>query len=995
MLNRRLPLSVRSLLIALCIVLLGPVMPTAWMSESGATIESESASTESSNELSSIVSAVERNRGTTYIEWLNTVSKSKSVAPSTLETIDIPAVDFSAVSDPDYFVKSGSELLWNDGDSWVEYEVNIPVDGLYNMGIVYYTVNESTVDIVRSVQIDGQSPFVEAENIKLKRAFQHSQYPPKKDEFKNDILPQSVELKQWQDVLFADYNASVQPLLWHFTQGVHKIRLINQQEPIRLRSLYVAAPQQVSYYKDVKNTIRLEKSTNEPFVQVVEGEKISAKSNTSIQLLSTDDTGVTPSTGGLIRYNTVGGEQFRMAGQWVEWEVEVPREGYYEIGFKFKQMYLNNSYSFRSITIDGQMPYKEMDKVGFPYNRSWGWDGLILSDEENAPIRFFLSRGKHTIRMTVTAAPIKPFYEGIIRNLDRISNLDQQIRKVTGNYEKSYSSGGNVDTNRDFQLEKFIPDLDDQMRTITEDLYNLADRLASITTGVSDVERSFRSTADDFAELRNRARDIANEMQTFEKNQQTLSQWAFRLLDQPLLIDKLWVAEAGADTPAFSPNMFEKMWGFVVGFLRSFILNYDFTRDDEEAIEVWVQRGRDYVRLIQLLTDEQFTAKTGIPVNVTIVTDPNLLILSNLAGTQPDIALGFSESMVVDFASRGTLADLNQFPDYKAVAQSFHPGALRAFHYDERDYAFPETQNFRVLMYRTDKLRELGLKPPDTWDDLYRMLPTLQQNGYDFFLPNDPIPFLYQNGAELYTPDGTRSGLNTEQAYEAIKQWTQMYTLFQIPKEVPSFFNHFRLGDIPIGVADFNTYLQTAVAAPEIAGKWKIAPLPGNKNASGVVERWAGGSLESAVMYKKSTNKQSAWEFMKWWTSEQTQVRFGNDIEAMFGPEFRWNTANLAAFAKLPWPREDLRIILDQWQWFKEAPQVPGGYFSGRQLSFAWQNVVTLSKNPREELERAVIQINFEMQRKQQEFGIQDANGNVLNPLNVVPLDKPWKGVTP
>ena len=75
-------------------------------------------------------------------------------------------------------------------------------------------------------------------------------------------------------------------------------------------------------------------------------------------------------------------------------------------------------------------------------------------------------------------------------------------------------------------------------------------------------------------------------------------------------------------------------------------------------------------------------------------------------------------------------------------------------------------------------------------------------------------------------------------------------------------------------------------------------------------------------------------------------------------------------------------MLVEQRKWFKEAPQVPGGYFTARQVDFAWNNVVILGRNARESLERAVDDINREMYRKQQEFGWRDENGKLLMRLD-------------
>jgi ABC-type glycerol-3-phosphate transport system substrate-binding protein len=772
------------------------------------------------------------------------------------------------------------------------------------------------------------------------------------------------------------------------SEGENTIRLLGRGHPLAIKEVRLLQAGSLQ-----ESGARAETEVGEKvggWYRLYEAEQIGSKSDASIQLQTADSVKVTPPTEGRIRFNVIGGEQFRRSGEWIEWEFEVPHEGDYEIGFKFMQNFINNFYSCRSILIDGQALQEELGNQKFPYGT--GWQAKKLEDGEGRPIRFRLSQGKHTLKMIATAYPVAPIYEGIEGVMKRIADLEFAVRKVTGNYEKALS-GGNADANRDWELEAYVPDLQSRLKTMGTELLDLAERAKEQSVGgASDIELALRSAARELADLGRRPAQIPNELGRFATMQKNLSQWLYRMMDQPLLLDSFWVAEPAAKLPRLLPNGLETFGYAIKSFFRTFRIDYDFRRDDPGAIEVWVNRNRDYVALIGRLAAESFTPKTGIAVNINIVPDPQMFVLGNAAGIQPDVALGVDQAMPVDFASRGALLDLSQFADYSEAAASFHPGALRAFHYKHGDYALPENQGFHMLAYRTDILEGLGLKPPDTWEEMYRMLPNLQQNGYDFYLnPKDFQTFIYQNGGELYEPDGMSSGLESEEAYTGFRQWTEMFTLYQLPREVPSFFSHFRQGTIPIGIIDFNAYLQLQFAAPEIAGKWKIAAIPGTRQPDGSIARWSGGGLQGAIIFSKTDKKKEAWEFLKWWTSEETQERFGSEVEALFGPEYRWNTANRLAFRKLPWPAEHLRAIEEQMRWFKEAPQVPGGYFTARQVDFAWNSVVINRRNIRESLEKAVLDINREMARKQTEFRLRDRLGGIMEPLDVPAVTKPGR----
>ena len=40
-------------------------------------------------------------------------------------------------------------------------------------------------------------------------------------------------------------------------------------------------------------------------------------------------------------------------------------------------------------------------------------------------------------------------------------------------------------------------------------------------------------------------------------------------------------------------------------------------------------------------------------------------------------------------------------------------------------------------------------------------------------------------------------------------------------------------GTMPIGIGNFTTYMQLMTSAPELYGRWSIAPVPGTRQADG------------------------------------------------------------------------------------------------------------------------------------------------------------------
>ena len=109
---------------------------------------------------------------------------------------------------------------------------------------------------------------------------------------------------------------------------------------------------------------------------------------------------------------------------------------------------------------------------------------------------------------------------------------------------------------------------------------------------------------------------------------------------------------------------------------------------------------------------------------------------------------------------------------------------------------------------------------------------------------------------------------------------------------------------------------------------------------------------------------------MKWWTSKETQVRFGREMEGILGAAARYPTANIEALQQLPWPVEDLNVLLDQWENTFGIPEVPGGYFTGRHIDNALRKVINTGVNPRDTMYEYTIIINNEIQTKRREFNL-------------------------
>jgi ABC-type glycerol-3-phosphate transport system substrate-binding protein len=182
--------------------------------------------------------------------------------------------------------------------------------------------------------------------------------------------------------------------------------------------------------------------------------------------------------------------------------------------------------------------------------------------------------------------------------------------------------------------------------------------------------------------------------------------------------------------------------------------------------------------------------------------------------------------------------------------------------------------------------------------------------------------------------------------------------------------------------------VQLLYAAPEIADDWAIAPVPGFAAADGAVHNQMPTIGSSAIIMEDSQKKEAAWDFIKWWLSDETQSEFARTLQSKYGSSYIWNSANVNAFAELAIPAEDRLVILEQWESAMNLRNTPASYMLERSLSDAWYNVVNKHIPVRRALNEAAVNTQQELTIKLQEFDYVDKNGTVIRPYSMKPIEE-------
>ena len=176
------------------------------------------------------------------------------------------------------------------------------------------------------------------------------------------------------------------------------------------------------------------------------------------------------------------------------------------------------------------------------------------------------------------------------------------------------------------------------------------------------------------------------------------------------------------------------------------------------------------------------------------------------------------------------------------------------------------------------------------------------------------------------------------------------------------------LREPPLGIASYTTYNTIKAAASEIDGLWGVTTVPGTLLEDGTICHTSSGAGTGCVILNSSNNKKGAWEFLKWWTSDKTQLTYSNDLESVLGPTGRVALSNVEALKNLSWEEEHLKQVISAWENVEEVPEYPGSYYVARSIYQAYWNVVNSNKNSKDMLMKFGKEANDEIARKWKQY---------------------------
>lgn len=867
-----------------------------------------------------------------------------------------------------------------------EVKLPVPEDGEYALLLTYQAGQDIVLRSSITATMEGQSCVTQLYSVWRDKSKTYGT-----DRYGNEILPEQLtEDEPVDDYVTDQAGISQQPFRYALTKGVRTLTLEGGDVDLVVSRIRLVRTDMIPDYAQYCGSLPQSAALGADEI-VIEGENYSVKSDSSIHAGADRNAALEPYDYRYRLLNTLDGDSCGTAGQKVQYAFTVNHAGLYQLTFHYRQDSKEDIPVYWNVRIDGQSLFTEMASVAFAYT-GVRYDNLtILADGEPAAV--WLEAGTHTLLLEADGTPVQEAVSRLNAVVEELSSIGLEIKKLAGTQ---------ADSNRTWDVESYLPGVLERLEASRTEMLVVYDLLGTLQTDAPAAAVQIQQAANNLSQILKEPNKIPGKLSLLSEGSgsatQLLSDQIDKLRGQELTIDRIYL-QGTPVTEKANVSALGSMVNSVKRFFYSLGAESGGSGDDETTLRVWVNRSVEYMEVMQALADTDFTPKTGIRVELAAMPSEQRIILSNGTDIAPDVVMGLSTNTPFDLGTRGALADLSVMPGFTETASEYNEQSLVPYTFGNQVFGITETQDFYVLIYRTDIAESLGIEPPKTWDDVRDLMPVLQRNSMNFYLQlsgyagTKPLyttaPFLMQAGGGIFQEgDATRTGVNSEASLKGFETLTDLYRLYSVQPTVSSFYNSFRFGQIPMGICSFRDYITIRNAAPEIAGKWAIAPAPGMMDEDGQIHNGTTGASSACGILSGSDMQQEGWAFLQWWLSSETQIRFGNTLQTTYGPSYAWNSANITAFSQLEFPAADRQVILEQWSSMEEINRHPALYVVERELSNAWQDVVDNNVPARIALDDAAQNINREFQRKLTEFGYFDEAGNALKPFTFVPIDQ-------
>lgn len=361
---------------------------------------------------------------------------------------------------------------------------------------------------------------------------------------------------------------------------------------------------------------------------------------------------------------------------------------------------------------------------------------------------------------------------------------------------------------------------------------------------------------------------------------------------------------------------------------------------DRPSLTLWQVRGPEKIEpAVPKWFNESQDRIHVEPVGLPFLEIEQKFLTAAVGNVPPDLFEYFGP--VAQWSTRGALLPLDEFMERDGYDRSkIFPALWDEMQWDGRTYAIPTGTANEAFYWNKAHFREAGLdpdRPPRTWEELeeYAVKLTTYDNKGDIvragYIPGYWSPFpapLFLNwpvqmGAKFLSDDGTKVNLTAPANIESLAWEGRLFEKLgrdALIRKRGSFGygpqHGFASGQVSMIVQKSSFVQEIERDAPTL--EYGVAPLPVPNGGHPAV---IAGSVWIGIP-SGAKHPEEAWEFIKFYTSSETQIRAAkfaaeNHLAAFFPANI--DSANSSFVKSLP----HMDVFVDSMQWAHSSTVVP------------------------------------------------------------------------
>lgn len=236
-----------------------------------------------------------------------------------------------------------------------------------------------------------------------------------------------------------------------------------------------------------------------------------------------------------------------------------------------------------------------------------------------------------------------------------------------------------------------------------------------------------------------------------------------------------------------------------------------------------------------------------------------------------------------EFAQMGALANVSDMDGFEESKEKLFESPMSTNFYQGNYYGLPVNTNTKIAIYNKEKLEEAGFsEPPATMEELEEVARVAVDNGVKGAINMvgvgqtwDFLPYFWSLGGSLTNEDYTQFDgyLNSDESLKALETMLGWYEDGLVSDSIiggePGTWEGIETGEYLL-IDDgpwFFSILSNDESKPDPLDYTVWANIPEGDGGSRAP---IGG--ENLVIFESATNKEGAWKFSKWMTSEKAQI---------------------------------------------------------------------------------------------------------------------------